>query len=281
MMRPMTEPRPQMNPRKPSESADMFDTFEPKVNLSDVILPPDTLEAVEDTLYFIENRENVFKKTGLCRTLEKGKGPSLLFYGHPGTGKTMTAEAFASALGKKVSIVRPDAVESSFFGATEKNIARLFDIASSGDTVVVFDECDSFFTARPVGETYQNELVSRQVNMFLRGLEETEGVFILTSNREKVLDPALERRLSATVYFGLPDEEGRAKLWRKLLPSKHNLSKKDLSYLSSQFPVSGGIIKQAVLTAVRRVARAGTLITLDDLVSALDGCSRETKSIGF
>jgi len=259
----------------------LWESRAPRVILDDVVLPVATREELEDALYFARNRAQVLAATGLDAVLEKGTGVALLFWGPPGTGKSMAAEAFAAALGKSCCVVRPDAVEDCWWGGTEKNIARLFREAEEQECVLVFDECDSFFSRRPVGGAYQNGIVGRCVNMFLRGVEEGTQVYILTTNRADYLDEALARRLAARVEFGEPDEAARLVLWRRLLPRGHALTETELSSLAGRYRVSGGDIKQAALVAARRAARAERSVTLADVEVALAGFRPVARRMGF
>ena len=259
----------------------LCDNYAPRVRLTDVVLTAETREQIEDALFFVQHRDAILNDTGLIDRMEKGTGLALLFHGPPGTGKTMTAEAFADELGKEVSIVRPEAVESKFVGETEKNIALLFEVARKEELVLVFDECDSFFHTRPTGHLYQNVFVGRQVNMLLRGIEEGEGVYILTTNRADTLDPALERRLAAKVHFPLPDMETRFELWRRMLPQDHGLSDAEISDLAEEYQLTGGQIKQIILSPVRRAARLDRKTSRHDIEAAINGVETKNVRIGF
>lgn len=259
----------------------LCDNYAPRVRLTDVVLTAETREQIEDALFFVQHREAILRDTGLIDRMEKGTGLALLFHGPPGTGKTMTAEAFADELGKDVSIVRPEAVESKFVGETEKNIALLFEVARKEELIIVFDECDNFFYTRPTGLLYQDVFVGRAVNMFLRGIEEGEGVFILTTNRADMLDPALERRLAAKVHFPTPDNETRFELWRRMLPQDHGLSDAEISDLAEEYQLTGGQIKQIILSTVRRAARLDRKTSRHDIEAAINGVETKNARIGF
>lgn len=259
----------------------LCDNYAPRVRLTDVVLTAETREQIEDALFFVQHRDAILNDTGLIDGMEKGTGLALLFHGPPGTGKTMTAEAFAAELGKDVSIVRPETVESKFFGETEKNIKLLFEVARKEELILVFDECDNFFYTRPTGFLHQDVFVGREVNMFLRGIEEGEGVFILTTNRADTLDPALERRLAAKVHFPIPDKETRFELWRRMLPRDHELNDDEVLDLAENYQLTGGRIKQVILTAVRRATRLGQKTVRSDFETAINGVETKNVRIGF
>ena len=157
----------------------------------------------------------------------------------------------------------------------------LFEVARRENLVLVFDECDNFFYTRPTGFLYQDVFVGRAVNMFLRGIEEGEGVFILTTNRADMLDPALERRLAAKIHFPLPDNETRFELWLRMLPRDHELNDDEVLDLAENYQLTGGHIKQVILTAVRRATRLGRKTSRHGIEAAINGVETKNVRIGF
>lgn len=263
------------------KSCRLWDAVEPRVKLADVILPEKTREQLEDALYCAKYPNKIFAG-GYGKVIEKGRGLALLFYGKPGTGKSMAAEAFAAELGKKICVVRPDQVENLYVGQTEKNIVALFKEARKKDVVLLFDECDSLFYRRPPSANHSVDVYAgRVVNLLLRGIEEGEGLYILTTNREDYLDEALRRRLAAKIHFGIPDEEGRLALWRRLLPKDHSLTEEELVELARSYTIAGGDIKQICLAAARRAARIGQRVTVELVREAASSFKREVRHIGF
>jgi AAA+ superfamily predicted ATPase len=273
--------RPEWAGRGREVKQGLVESIEPRVKLDDVVLPEKTREEIEDALFYVKQRNQILKDSGLEGVIEKGTGLAVLFYGPPGTGKTMAAEAFAGALGKKASIVRTESVINCYFGETEKNISRLFSQAGKKDLVIIFDECDSLFFNRPRGDRYQDAVVAREVNILLRGIEEGEGIYVLTSNRAEFLDPALDRRLAFKIFFAPPDLECRLALWLRLLPKNHELDDNDFRELAARYPVTGGIIKQVALAVARRSARKGSNVTMNDILAALNQLKVEERRIGF
>jgi SpoVK/Ycf46/Vps4 family AAA+-type ATPase len=141
----------------------------------------------------------------------------ILFYGPPGCGKTMTAEALAGELQIPLLYVRFDAVVSSFLGETSANIRKVFDYASRGSWVIFFDEFDAIGRSRDDGSEHGE--IKRVVNAFLQLLDNFRGksLIIAATNYEKSLDYALWRRFHEIVRFDLPNREQIYELLRRSL----------------------------------------------------------------
>jgi len=106
----------------------------------------------------------------------------------------------------------------------------------------------------------------------LQELERFEGVSVLTTNMDILLDQALERRVSLKVKFEEPGEEIRYGIWESHIPKTINLSGDvDFEILARKYDFSGGYIKNAVLNALRRIAlRKQNILTMEDLVFGAD-----------
>ena len=248
---------------------------EPRLKLSSVVLPPQTRKQVMMAVEQSRNHDVIFTEWGLGRQVGRGRSPSLLFAGPPGTGKTHTSEAVARELGMKMLMVKGSDIVSPWHGEDERHAAAVFGQANDEEALLVFDEADSFFHARHSVVRSIDQSSNRTVNTFLGCLEEHELPVILTTNRADALDPALERRLALKVIFNPPGEKERVKIWRLHLPRKMPLADDvDIKALAGQYPITGGQIKNAVLTAAReavyRRSRSGddAEVTMEDLEGA-------------
>ena len=96
-----------------------------------------------------------------------------MFYGPPGCGKTITAQAIAAEIGLPLLYVRFDAVISSYLGETASNIRRVFDYARNDSFVIFFDEFDAI--ARSRNDRYEHGEIKRVVNTFLQQLDNFKG----------------------------------------------------------------------------------------------------------
>ena len=129
---------------------------------------------------------------------------NILFYGPPGCGKTISANAIASELGIPMLYVRFDALISSYLGETASNIRKVFDYAKSDSYVLFFDEFDAI--ARSRDDATEHGEIQRVVNAFLQQLDnfKSKSIVIAATNFEKSLDYAIWRRFDETIMFDMP-----------------------------------------------------------------------------
>ena len=142
---------------------------------------------------------------------------SLLIYGPPGSGKTVTAHHIAQRLNLPLAIARIDGLISSFLGTTARNIANLFDFANRYACVLLLDEFDALAKLRDdpqeIGE------IKRVVNTLLQNLDHRRsyGVTIAITNHDRLLDPAVWRRFETHVHIGEPELKAREQLIARFL----------------------------------------------------------------
>ncbi len=179
---------------------------------------------------------------GFNEALGYGTGTVLLFHGPSGTGKTMTANALAAHLGKKLLMA---SFTSANGRASPELLQVIFREAKLQNAVVFFDECEGFFESRDINRNFSN-------NALLAEIERYDDLLILATNRPFDLDHALFRRITLSVAFHLPDAQLRLRIWQSHMPAA--LLKPDgqapcvsLEDLARDFELSGGAIKNAIL----------------------------------
>jgi SpoVK/Ycf46/Vps4 family AAA+-type ATPase len=233
------------------------ETVAARRTFADVILPPRTRSALDEALSLVQSHELIFNQWGLGERHSSGLGLAFNFAGPPGTGKTICAEAIATALGKKLLSVRYAEMESMWAGETPKNVAAVFRMATEDGAVLFFDEADAIASRRTTGATqgYQRES-NTVVNVLLRELEAFNGVVIFATNLAVNFDPAFERRIRTHVRFDMPGVEEREQIWKvQIHPMKTPLAPDvDFRSLAERHAVSGGDIKNAVLKAATMAA---------------------------
>jgi cell division protease FtsH len=141
----------------------------------------------------------------------------MIFWGPPGTGKTLFAKAMASALGAAVIVVSGPELKSRWVGESEERIRQVFVSArTSAPAVIIFDELDSFATARGTytGSGVEHSMVN-QLLTEMDGFRANEMVFVVgTTNFVESLDPALLRpgRFEFQLCIPYPDAEDRRQI---------------------------------------------------------------------
>lgn len=215
----------------------------------DMVLDYHTYEALEDINTWIEYQYTILEDWGLKRILKPGF--RALFYGPPGTGKTLAA----TLLGKKnhMDVYRVDLsmIVSKYIGETEKNLAKVFDLAENRNWILFFDEADALFGKRTSTNTSNDRHANQEVAYLLQRIEDFPGMVILATNLKSNIDEAFSRRFQSIIYFPIPDEELRAALWRNMLPTQWlGEDVEELITMAAETELSGG----AITNVVRRCA---------------------------
>lgn len=143
----------------------------------------------------------------------------MIFWGPPGTGKTYFAKAIAASIGAAITIVSGPELKSKWVGESEENLRQIFHKArQSAPSIIVFDELDSFATARGTytGSGVEHSMVN-QLLTEMDGFHKDELVFVVgTTNFVESLDPALLRpgRFEFHIHIPYPDDEDRKAIFQ-------------------------------------------------------------------
>lgn len=185
------------------------------IPLVEVIYPDKRFEDIVLTREKKEQLEQIVKEFYNWDVLvSNGAKPqrNILFYGPPGCGKTISANAIASELGLPMLYVRFDALISSYLGETASNIRKVFEYAKSDSYVLFFDEFDAI--ARSRDDISEHGEIKRVVNAFLQQLDNfrAKSIVIAATNFEKSLDYAIWRRFDETIMFDMPSIDEKREL---------------------------------------------------------------------
>jgi SpoVK/Ycf46/Vps4 family AAA+-type ATPase len=223
---------------------------ETKQTWDDLVIPVDQFDLLIEMIARVRHKERVMEQWGFADKVGRGLGLSALFSGPPGTGKTMIAGLIARELGLDLYQVDLSKVVSKYIGETEKQLSALFEAAESGHAIILFDEADSLFAKRTDVKSSNDRYANLEVNYLLQRIEAFSGITILTTNHETAIDEAFLRRLAFHVRVPMPDERHRELIWSSMLPQQaQRADDLDFERLASEFVMSGGYIKNAMLRA--------------------------------
>ena len=228
----------------------------------DVILPQRTLELLErNVVRFVEQRTKLAD-----RGLSTRKG--LLFYGPPGTGKTHTLHYLAGALpGHTTLIITAEQVALLDEYMT---LARLLQ-----PSIVILEDVDLIARERTQMNGGCEEILLNKLLNQMDGLKESADIlFILTTNRPEMLEPALASRpgrIDQAIEFPLPDEDGRRQLVR-LYAADVRLGDDLLAEVVQKTGgVSAAFIKELMRRSVQfQLERGSDALNAEDVDQALD-----------
>jgi transitional endoplasmic reticulum ATPase len=142
----------------------------------------------------------------------------VIFYGAPGTGKTLLARSVANEINAQLFYINGPEVVGTFSGETEANLRKVFAEASlSPPSIIFIDELDAIAPFRRMASSQSEARSVTQLLALLDGLKQAEGVLVIgTTNRIEAIDPALRRagRFDREIHFPTPGTEAREQILR-------------------------------------------------------------------
>lgn len=236
---------------------------------SDLILDPEIKKQIDHIYSWVRDNDVIMNDWNMKNKIKPGY--RALFYGPPGTGKTFTAGLIGKSTGKDVYKIDISMLVSKWVGETEKNLARVFDMAENKDWILFFDEADSLFGKRTDTNSSQERYANQEVSYLLQRTEEYPGTVILSSNLKGNIDEAFTRRFQSMIYFPMPGERERLALWQKAFNGTiRQEDSVDLKQIAREYTLSGGaIINVLKFCAIRAVQKRSPLISKDELVEAI------------
>ena len=230
--------------------------IETLLDWDDLVLDAATMRQIEMIGLWIAHGPKLMGDWGLARRLKPGY--RCLFYGDPGTGKTLTACLLGKRHGLPVYRVDLSRVVSKWIGETEKNLAALFDQAEDRGWILFFDEADALFGKRTESRSANDRSANQQIAYLLQRLETYSGLTILATNQSTHMEEAFARRFQSAIRFTIPDAEARERLWRETFRSDGFKLAPDVDFaaLANRYELAGGaiinVLRHAGLMAVQR-----------------------------
>jgi hypothetical protein len=243
-----------------------------------LVLPETEAKILKSMVAHINERQKVFENWGWEADSSRGLGISALFSGSSGTGKTFSAEIIAKELGVDLQRIDLPSVVSKYIGESEKTLAKIFDAAEYGGSILLFDEADAVFGKRSEVKDANDRYANLEVSYLLQRMESFRGLVILTTNQETSMDTAFLRRIRFIVRFPTPDKNARKLLWQTIFPTDtptHNLDYDKLA----QLEVSGGNIRNIALGAAFIAAASSDADTGVNMQHLLQSAQEEIRKL--
>ncbi|HHD75944.1 MAG TPA: ATP-binding protein [Campylobacterales bacterium] len=275
------------------EEQDLFEYLTPTTDLSDVVLHAKTREVLNTLIKQVD--KDVFAKLKAWGLKDKRKGidARIIFYGQPGTGKTMTAVSLAKTLKRPILSFDCSKILSMYVGESEKNVRKIFDDfktlskKAKVDPILLLNEADQFLSSRTEGVSSSVDKMHNQMqNIFLEQIEQFEGILIATTNLLDNLDKAFSRRFNYKIEFKKPGKKQRKRLWHFMLPENADYEEGFEIDILAKYELTGGQINLIIRNTAYKVAvRDESVFTMQDFLEEIEkelGSSFDkSKSMGF
>lgn len=226
-----------------------------KLDWDDAIFEPSIVNEIKLIELWLKNERQIMEDWQLNKYLKRGY--RALFYGPPGTGKSMAASLLGKSTNREVYRVDLSNVVSKYIGETEKNLARLFNIAENKAWILFFDEADALFSKRSNTSSSNDVFANQQVAYLLQRIEDFNGLTILASNFKDNMDEAFLRRFQTLVHFKKPGFSQRLQLWQNYFKS-FDLLDVDLHKIAEDHELTGGSIINVLRFCAQIASRNGS-----------------------
>lgn len=217
----------------------------PSISREDIVLPEEDLDAIERHTIDVSRHAAALRAAG--RHLKRG----LLLYGPPGTGKTLSVMYLCSQMPGRTTLLLSGPGAGALGQAAA--IAR-----SLQPSMVVLEDVDLVATERTMPGIGTNPLLFQLLNEMDGLAEDADVVFVLTTNRVELLEPALAARpgrIDQAVEIRLPDDECRARLLELYLRGTGFTGDDLTDLVTATHGVTASFIKELVRRAVLVAAR--------------------------
>ena len=237
----------------------------PVMDADQLILPDQTLTAVRQQVVEVARHKHRLLAAG--QHLKRG----LLLYGPPGVGKTHTVRYLISSLTETTVI--------ELTGRTLHLIAEACSVARAlAPAMLVVEDVDLIAEDRGM-HPGEHPMLFQLLNEMDGLAEDADVVFVLTTNRVDLLEPALAARpgrVDQAVELNLPDHQAR----RRLFDLYRGTLDVDVSELDSVLTRTAGVTASFLKELMRRAAllaaardgagQASLAVSTADLNAALD-----------
>lgn len=229
------------------------------------------------------------EEKGVARAYNIKPAKGILFFGPPGTGKTMMMRALANEIRAGFYLVKAPNLISAYPGETERMISNIFAVAKKHSPCVLFiDEIDSIARSREsseIDEAHRHAL--SQLLQEIDGFQKIDKVIIVgATNVPQLIDAAMMRpgRFDKIIYMPLPDLNGRKKIFKIYLGRLPVSKDVDIDKLADETErYSGADIKVVCDNVAQMVSQEATQqrrvleITQDDILNVIKSTKPSTS----
>lgn len=237
--------KPQLSSNFPAQ------LIETQLDWEDLVLNSNTLNQIKEIETWLKFNEILLHEWNMKSKIKPGF--RVMFYGAPGTGKTLTASLLGKYTQRDVYRIDLSMVISKYIGETEKNLSSLFDKAADKDWILFFDEADAVFGKRTNVRDAHDKYANQEVSYLLQRIENHPGLVILASNFKANIDAAFTRRFQSIIEFEVPSYIERLQLWKNNLPKGIKIAEDvNLQELSKKYDITGANIVNIIQYACLR-----------------------------
>ncbi|WP_130733227.1 ATP-binding protein [Flavobacterium sp. J27] len=235
----------------------------------DLVLNTTTLKQIKEIETWLQFNDILLHDWDMKSKIKPGY--RVMFYGAPGTGKTLTASLLGKYTGKDVYRIDLSMIISKYIGETEKNLSALFDKAINKDWILFFDEADAVFGKRTNVRDAHDKYANQEVSYLLQRIENHPGLVILASNFKSNIDTAFTRRFQSIIEFEMPLYSERMQLWENNLPKGIKVSEEVcIKELSKKYDITGANIVNIIQYAcLKTIEEANESIQLEHLIQGI------------
>ena len=243
--------------------------IETQLDWDDLVLNSATLNNIKEIETWLKFNEILLQEWDMKSKIKPGF--RVMFYGAPGTGKTLTASLLGKYTKRDVYRIDLSMVVSKYIGETEKNLSSLFDKATDKDWILFFDEADAVFGKRTNVRDAHDKYANQEVSYLLQRIENHPGLVILASNFKTNIDTAFTRRFQSIIEFEVPSYGERLQLWKNNLPKGIRIAEDvNLNELSKKYDITGANIVNIIQYAcLRTLEDKNENIKLDHLLQGI------------
>jgi cell division protease FtsH len=240
----------------------------PQTARDSVVLPEGTIDRLERHAIGVAKQAQRLRAAG--RQLKRG----VLLHGPPGTGKTLTVNYLLGAMPGRTTVL----LTGRGLGLIEPAVAIARELTPS---TVVLEDVDLVAAERtmPIGNT---GILSELLNQIEGLAEDADLLFLLTTNRADLVEPALATRpgrVDLALEIPLPDEAARARLVRLYAQDVPLDEAIERDLVARTDGLTGAFIKELLRQAGLRAALEDRPPTSDDATAALRELLEERSTL--